>query len=269
MDAPYAEHDAGSPPADPDVVVPDDDELDRLLRPQRPDPRTLIVTWFRGLSPRARWLTVGVVAAAVGLALLSGLLGDSGSSAVVLPMTKADDVPSVGSRAASGAPAGPAPTTAASALTVHVAGAVSAPGIVRLPLGARVADALAAAGGLRGDADSDRLNLAETLSDGVRLYVPAIGQAVLPQPVSAGGVHLGGGGGGVDGEPSTPAAPLDLNSATAEQLDSLPGVGPSTAAAIIGYRDSHGPFRSVDELDEVRGIGPAKLEQLRELVVVS
>lgn len=146
---------------------------------------------------------------------------------------------------------------------VHVAGAVQRPGVLHLPEGARVADAVDAAGGLRDDADVDRLNLAERVADGARVYVPAKGETGSPPVVSGAGAGVSSGGarGGT-------GAPVDLNRATVDELDKLPGVGPSTAAAIVAHRDQHGPFRSVDDLLQVRGIGPAKLEGLRGQVRV-
>jgi competence protein ComEA len=111
------------------------------------------------------------------------------------------------------------------------------------------------------------LNLASPLADGARVYVAAVGQSLIPVPIgpNAGG---GSGGGASGGTATTMPPPVDLNSATADQLDTLPGVGPSTAQAILSYRTAHGPFASVDDLDQVRGIGPAKLGQLRDLVTV-
>lgn len=155
-------------------------------------------------------------------------------------------------------------------VVVHVAGAVAAPGVVRLGNGSRVVDAVTAAGGLRPDADPDRVNLAATLVDGQRVVVPIVGQPIpaevapAPVPSSGGGTT---GAGASSGAGST-GAPVDLNTATAEQLDALPGVGPSTAAAILDHRSSAGPFTSVDQLLDVRGIGEAKLEALRDLVSV-
>lgn len=146
-------------------------------------------------------------------------------------------------------------------LVVHVAGSVERPGLVEVPEGARVADAVVAAGGLRADADDVRINLAEKLVDGARLYVPALGE--LAPPVAAGT----SGGAGSSATPSA-AAPLDLNAAAADQLDELPGVGPATAAAIVAHREANGRFTSVDALADVRGIGPAKLEAIRPLVRV-
>jgi competence protein ComEA len=149
-------------------------------------------------------------------------------------------------------------------VVVHVAGAVTSPGVVRLSAGSRVVDAVTAAGGLRADADPDRVNLAAPLTDGQRVVVPVLGQ---PAPAEVGGAGVGSAGSGAaDGGAVT--GPVDLNTATAEQLDTLPGVGPSTAAAIIEHRESSGPFRSVDALLDVRGIGEAKLDALRDLVTV-
>ena len=138
---------------------------------------------------------------------------------------------------------------------VHAAGAVVRPGVYRLPPGTRVADLVDAAGGLAPGAAPDLLNLAAEVVDGQQVYVPRAGERPPP----------GAGGGGATG---APAGPLDLNTATAEQLEELPGVGPATARAILDHRERHGPFASVDELLEVRGIGEAKLEALRDLVRV-
>lgn len=147
----------------------------------------------------------------------------------------------------------------ATAVVVHVAGAVQAPGVYRLAAGARVIDAVQAAGGLTADSNADAVNLAAVLADGERVYVPRLGE-VAPVVVS------GGPGSGTG--TSSPAGPVNLNTATADDLDALPGVGPATAATILAYRDQHGPFASVEDLADVRGIGPAKLDALRGLVTV-
>lgn len=153
-------------------------------------------------------------------------------------------------------------------VVVHVAGAVASPGVVRLAASGRIVDAVAAAGGLRPDADPDRVNLAAPVSDGQRIVIPVQGQP-LPEEVIAAPPPGADPAVGAPGSSSGAPAAVDLNSATAEQLDTLPGVGPATAAAILAHREERGPFRSVDDLIEVRGIGEAKLEALRELVVVS
>lgn len=145
-------------------------------------------------------------------------------------------------------------STEAPDLVVHVAGAVAAPGVYRLDPTARVVDAVDAAGGPLPGADLHRLNLAAPLADGAQVYVPREGE-----PVPAGAVVAASG---------ATAGPLDLNLATAAELEELPGIGPATAKAILEARQRMGGFRSVDDLLEVRGIGPAKLEQLADLVCV-
>lgn len=153
-----------------------------------------------------------------------------------------------------------ATTTVAPAVVVHVAGAVARPGLVRLPAGARVADAIDAAGGLRPDADLDRLNLAAPLVDGQRVWVPIVGRDAPPE------VDPTGGGAGAVGA-AAPAI-VDLNTAGETELESLPGIGPSTAQAILDQRRRVGRFKAVDDLLDVRGIGPAKLAAIRDRVRV-
>lgn len=155
-------------------------------------------------------------------------------------------------------------TTPPPPATVHVAGAVTQPGVVALADGSRIVDALEAAGGARPDADLARLNLAEIVMDGSRIYVPVAGEQPPPALSPTGGNGSGGGSAGG----ASPGAPLNLNAATAGELDTLPGVGPSTAAAIVAHRDANGPFAAVEDLLAVRGIGPAKLEAIRVLVAV-
>ncbi|MDQ6797039.1 MAG: helix-hairpin-helix domain-containing protein [Actinomycetota bacterium] len=146
----------------------------------------------------------------------------------------------------------------AGTVTVHAAGAVAKPGLYVVPSRARVADVLAAAGGALADANVDQLNLAAKLTDAERIYVPRKGEApaALPADSPGAGVPTGNGVG-------TPAGPIDLNTADATQLDVLPGVGPTTAKAIVTYRSTHGRFRSVTDLLGVPGIGPAKLDTIR------
>lgn len=164
-------------------------------------------------------------------------------------------------------------TVAVEVVVVQAAGAVNQPGVYELEAGSRVDDLVRRAGGLSSRADRARINLAAALVDGERIWIPAKGEESVPEVVT-GGASPGGGttvgeeGAGGSGRPSTPSGPVDLNTATAEQLDVLPGVGPATAAAIIAHREQVGPFQSVEDLLEVRGIGDAKLEQLRPLVTV-
>jgi len=142
-------------------------------------------------------------------------------------------------------------------LVVDVAGAVARPGLYHLREGMRIADAVAASGGATARAELDDVNLAAPLADGEQVVVPQMSK-------------LGGATGAPASPPSagsSPTAPLDLNTASAEQLDALPGIGPATAQKIVDYRTTHGSFHSVDELDAVPGIGAGRIAQLKGLVI--
>ena len=156
-------------------------------------------------------------------------------------------------RVAPVAPARASSAGAARLLVVDVVGAVLRPGLVRLPEGSRVADAIASAGGLRPGAERAGVNFAAPVSDGQQVVVPKRGAAI------AAGADAGAG--------SASTGPVSLSSATADQLDALPGVGPVTAEKIVAYRQQHGAFLSVDELDAISGIGPSRIADLRGLVV--
>lgn len=161
----------------------------------------------------------------------------------------------------SAAPSAPGATgKAGPEIVVDVSGKVREPGIHRLPAGSRVADALRAAGGARPGTDTDSLNRARFLVDGEQVVV---GGPAAPG-LGAGGTAAGGSAGAVPGAGSV--APVSLNTATVEQLDTLPGVGPVLAQHIVDYRTQHGGFRSVDELREVNGIGERRFADLRNLV---
>ncbi len=137
-------------------------------------------------------------------------------------------------------------------LVVHVSGAVRRPGLYRLPEGTRIADVVERAGGLKPRADLTALNLAAPIADGQHVIVPRR-------------VAAGSGTGVLD--PSATGAKVQLSTATVDQLDELPGVGPVTAEKIVEWRTTHGGFRSVDDLDAIPGIGTARIEQLRDLVI--
>ena len=175
-----------------------------------------------------------VAGAIVALLLATRLLHHSHAAAIPAPI----------------APAAAA-TRAAPEVVVDVVGAVRKPGLYRLRQGDRIADALARAGGAARKADLSAVNLAAPLADGEQVVVPRRG--LLSAPAASPGA-------------AATSGPVHLNTATLEQLDTLPGVGPVTAQKILDYRTKHGAFSSVDELDAVAGIGPARLETLRDLV---
>ena len=257
-----------------------------------PAPPAPVAGWRGGLAlwqGRLSGRTGAVVAGAggVALAVLAAvlLLRQPFGPPAELTLPRVGDLTSEASPGAGAPPArGPGQGSAGSpppappegappaVVTVHAAGAVARPGVYALPAGARVADLLTAAGGPTPEADLDRLNLAARVSDGERVSVARKGDPISPADQGTSGdgsAGASGAGSGSAPSPGSPATgPIDLNSATAEQLDTLPGVGPATARSIITYRQRHGRFRSVTELLEVPGIGPTKLEALRPLVKV-
>lgn len=188
-----------------------------------------------------RRIDTGILVAAIAALVVGGLLvwGRRPAAAIAPPASPA--APSVAASPA-GAP-----------LFVHVAGAVRRPGLYELAPGGRVADAIAAAGGAGARADLGLLNLAAPLTDGMKIEV--LGKGAARSPAS---------------EPATPGAPaaVSLNSADAAALETIPGVGPVTAAAILAYRDEAGPFTSIEQLMDVSGIGPATLESIRPYVTL-
>jgi competence protein ComEA len=188
---------------------------------------------------RRRLFALAVVLAA-GLVLLLRHHGGTGAGAAAPPVT----------------PVRHAARASVKLVVVDVVGAVRKPGLYRLREGSRIGDAVALAGGSTGKAELALVNLAAPLADGEQVVVPARGAAA-----AAGGAAAAAAPGG------SPTAPLDLNTATAEQLDALPGIGPSTAQKILDYRQAHGPFHTVDELDAVPGIGPGHIAQLKGLVI--
>ena len=225
--------------------------------PDRHDGRRLSV-----LSPGALADRLGVSAATVVLGALGVAAAATGGwwalrppagpdPAAILPMVGTVPIPT---------PA-PPPSSLPERIVVDVVGAVARPGVHELPASSRVADAVDAAGGFTADADRIRLNLAEPLIDGSRIWVPAVGESSGPELVpiitGSGGGTAAGGGRGAGSET------VDINTAEAAALEALPGIGPSLAAAIVEHRRRAGPFASVDELIEVSGIGPVKLEQIR------
>jgi competence protein ComEA len=167
----------------------------------------------------------------------------------------------------SSSPAGEATVAGDSALVIHVAGSVRRPGVVELPTGSRVVDAISQAGGALRRADVAAVNLARVLSDGEYVWVPRRGGGERPpqaaSPTAGASPGLADAGVGVQ-----PAGPISVNSASVTELQTLPGVGPVLAQRIITWREEFGPFTAVDQLMDVSGIGPSVLEQVRPLVVL-
>lgn len=215
------------------------------------DPLELLRAPERGHEPSTAWRDriqlrrlVGAVGVVVGVGLAAWWLLHDPAPPIEDHLPVAGPAPVV--------PTAPA-VASSSAVLVHVAGAVQVADVYELAEGDRVRDAVAAAGGAMADADLARVNLAAPVRDGEHIYVPRVGE--VPPPVVAAGAAEG-------------AAPVDLNRAGLAELETLPGVGEVTAAAIVAYREERGPFTDVDDLLAVSGIGDAKLETLRPHVTL-
>jgi len=220
----------------------------------QPQWRTTLEAVWRRLAARPAPVLAAVLAVA---AVAAGVvvLRPARPVPVALPSV----VPAPAEPMAAAGPSDRATAREGEEVVVDVAGAVARPGLVHLRSGARVADALAAAGGPTADADVASLNQARVVADGEQVRVLRVGEPAIPQPAAAGPAGSAPGG---------RATLVDLNRATPAELDALPGVGPATAAAIITWRGENGGFRRVEDLLEVPGIGPARLERLRPLVRV-
>ncbi|HKV18712.1 MAG TPA: ComEA family DNA-binding protein [Mycobacterium sp.] len=214
---------------------------------------------------RAGAIALGVVGVAAVLVTVFTLLGDNTPPVVSAKLPPVEMVSTAQPTPSAPVPEGP--------VIVSVVGLVHKPGLVTLSSGARIADALTAAGGALDGADVIGLNMARRVADGEQIIVgiaappgepTTMGSSVGAEPTAAPAADEPA---GTDGG-STPGASVDLNSATEEQLDALPGVGPVTAAAIVAWRSANGSFTSVDQLADVDGIGPARLEKLRAQVHV-
>jgi competence protein ComEA len=177
----------------------------------------------------------------------------------------ATEAPPAQSAAAAGAPGDDA-SGGAGTITVHVAGAVARPGVIQLPAGSRLHEAIAAAGGATDAADPDRLNLAAVLEDGQKVLVPIRGEPDQAGASEGGGAPLPGSG--AAGTSQSGGGKINLNTAGLEELGTLPRVGPVLAQRIVDWRTQHGRFKTVQELDAVDGIGPKLLEALLPLVSV-
>lgn len=150
----------------------------------------------------------------------------------------------------------PLPTATPGPIRVYVSGAVNSTNVYDLPPDSIVRDAIDAAGGADSEADLESINLAKVLNDGDQVYVPRIGEAPTPAPPSEGG--------------AAPAAtgPINLNTATQSDLETLPGIGPAIAGRIIEYRDANGPFATIDDIQNVSGIGPSTFDNIKDFITV-
>jgi competence protein ComEA len=225
-----------------------------------------------GVPPAVVGAALLVFALAVGFAIWrwwprtgEGLAAPVVASAQQSSAAQGTDPKAAGATGGSGAVA--VSRGASSSVCVHVVGAVKQPGVYELSSDSRVRDAVDAAGGVTTEGAPDGLNLARTLTDGEQVVVPTQAElATGRQAGAAGGVAAGGVSGGAGA--AAPGAKVNINTADATLLDTLPGVGPSTAARIVADREANGPYASAEDLGRVSGIGPKKLEQLKGSISV-
>ena len=200
------------------------------------------------------YVVLAVAVIAVGARYVFTSHGSDGSAGKTLVLSSASPAPPA---------ALPSPSPSAPDVVVYVCGAVRSPGVVRLPSTARVADALQIAGGATSSAELSAVNLAARLTDGQQIIVPRRGEAP-----AAGGAAASATSGAAGSTVAGPAAPININTASLEELDTLDGVGPATAQKIIDYRTANGGFKTIDEIKEVSGIGDAKFAAMKDSVTV-
>jgi competence protein ComEA len=265
-------------PAHPEESEPGQHEPDD-------DQNSLLPRWLPDSSQRGGWaarlradpgragaIALAVVAALAVLVTIFTLVRDKPAPVMSAKLPPVEMASTASPRSSAG-PAAGQPPGPDRPVVVSVVGLVRTPGLVTLAPGARIADALQAAGGAVDGADTIGLNMARPLDDGEQIVVglaPISGQpTALGSSVASGSAPIPGAPAPVSGSVKPKAGEvLDLNTATVAQLDALPGVGPVTAAAIVAWRQANGKFTSVDQLADVDGIGPARLEKLRALVRV-
>ena len=200
---------------------------------------------------RKMQITIAVAALLSAYILGAAILDSSGKEKI-----RAISTPAASAQTPAAAnTASKAPNAQETKIAVHIAGAVCQPGLIQLSAGARVADAIEAAGGLTASADVNALNLAEAIGDGMKIYVPAIGEIA---PVLT----------GKTGAPSPASGKININTAGIEQLTQLDGIGEATAKKIIAYRESHGAFQQIGDIQHVSGIGAAKYAQIQEHICI-
>lgn len=231
------------------VLDADHDEYDVVAVAER-EPRHLGVRRAR-LDPGRRSTTAFAVTAVVSAVIAAGVTWVSRPSAE--PVASPSAYAALGVATSAAMPSAVTSSTTPPTVVVSVVGKVVSPGLVTLPEGARVSDAIAACGGAQPDADLSTLNLAAKVADGEQIAVGVPGAAAAPAGTAA---------------PGQPGAKIDLNSADVTALDGLPGIGPVLAQRIVDFRAKNGPFATVDDLGNVPGIGPAILSNIRDLVTV-
>ena len=159
------------------------------------------------------------------------------------------------------------PAITPSQIIVHVAGAVQNPGLITIPRQSRVMNAIDAAGGFTPDADQATINLAARINDGDRITVPAMSTRATQLVMDATAASLDPKGKNITTTP-TPAYPIHINTAALQELENLPNIGPSKAEAIVAYRQKHGPFKKIEDLQNVTGIGPSIFEKIKDIITV-
>jgi competence protein ComEA len=244
----------------------EDSSLSRWLPAATPDSGPAWLAAIRADPGRAGLYALAAVAVIAVMVTVFMMMRDP-----VPPVVSAKLPPVQMASSAAPKPSTSVPPAAQEPVVVSVVGLVHKPGLVTLQPGARIADAVEAAGGTLGGADLVGLNMAQRVADGQQIMVGIAPPPGEPARLGSGVTPLSGGPSASSPPASqspSAAGPIDLNTATVEQLDTLPGVGPVTAAAIVAWRDANGRFTSVDQLGDVDGIGPARLEKLRNLVGV-
>lgn len=201
---------------------------------------------------KTRWGVVWVTALSIAFGVVFGLL----AAGVVLLVNS----PPRGEAISLSPPPTPSP------LIIHVTGAVTHPGVYTLPWGSRVSDAIDVAGGQLHDADDQSLNLAAFVQDGDRIWVPAKYQPQVPSPMDVPPTVQGNPG--IQNPTAVPGRLISINTALMQELESLPGVGPVIAQNIITYRQEHGPFAKIEDIQDVSGIGPVKFERIKGLITL-
>lgn len=252
--------------ADNEVSEGDDGESDTSLSRWLPDTAKAEASWIAAVRAdpgRAGLIALAAVGVIAVLVTVFTVLRDKA------PPVSSAKLPPVEMVSSASPTPGSAPHNTDGPVVVSVVGLVHKPGLVTLAPGARIADALSAAGGPLDGADLIGLNMARRVADGEQIIVGIV--AAPGQPAAMGSsvsASVAAPTEASTGNASVPGGLVDLNAATVQDLDALPGVGPVTAAAIIAWRDANGRFTSVDQLGDVDGIGPARLEKLRDLVRV-